>query len=47
VLAVRDQFPSMMIRAVYHVLAAAYAAMGRHDSNDAEHDEQGDAGRAT
>jgi len=29
VLAVRDQFPSMMIRAVYHGLAAAYAAMGQ------------------
>jgi glyoxylase-like metal-dependent hydrolase (beta-lactamase superfamily II) len=31
VLAVRDQFPSMMIRAVYHGLAAAYAAMGKDD----------------
>jgi glyoxylase-like metal-dependent hydrolase (beta-lactamase superfamily II) len=31
VLAVRDQFPSPMIRAVYHGLAAAYAAAGRHD----------------
>lgn len=28
VLAVRDQFPSAMIRAVYHGLAAAYAAAG-------------------
>jgi len=31
VLAVRDQFPSMMIRAVYHGLAAAYAATGQDD----------------
>jgi glyoxylase-like metal-dependent hydrolase (beta-lactamase superfamily II) len=31
VLAVRDQFPSNMIRAVYHGLAAAYAAMGKDD----------------
>src|SRR5260221_4120611 len=31
VLAVRDQFPSMMIRAVDHGLAAAYAAMGQDD----------------
>ena len=31
VLAVRDQFPSMMIRAVYHGLAAAYAVMGQDD----------------
>jgi glyoxylase-like metal-dependent hydrolase (beta-lactamase superfamily II) len=31
VLAVRDQFPSMMIRAVYHGLATAYAAMGQDD----------------
>jgi glyoxylase-like metal-dependent hydrolase (beta-lactamase superfamily II) len=31
VLAVRDQFPSAMIRAVYHGLAAAYAAAGKHD----------------
>lgn len=31
VLAVRDQFPSMLIRAVYHGLAAAYAAMGKDD----------------
>jgi glyoxylase-like metal-dependent hydrolase (beta-lactamase superfamily II) len=31
VLAVRDQFPSNMIRAVYHGLAAAYAAMGEND----------------
>jgi glyoxylase-like metal-dependent hydrolase (beta-lactamase superfamily II) len=31
VLAVRDQFPSNMIRAVYHALAAAYRAAGRHD----------------
>jgi glyoxylase-like metal-dependent hydrolase (beta-lactamase superfamily II) len=31
VLAVRDQFPSNMIRAVYHALAAAYAATGRDD----------------
>jgi len=29
VLAVRDQFPSAMMRAVYHALAAAYAAAGR------------------
>jgi glyoxylase-like metal-dependent hydrolase (beta-lactamase superfamily II) len=31
VLAVRDQFPSTMIRAVYHGLATAYAAMGQDD----------------
>ncbi len=31
VLAVRDQFPSTMIRAVYHGLAAAHAAMGHTD----------------
>jgi glyoxylase-like metal-dependent hydrolase (beta-lactamase superfamily II) len=31
VLAVRDQFPSNMIRAVYHSLAAAYAAAGKDD----------------
>ena len=31
VLAVRDQFPSPMIRAVYHGLSAAYAAAGQHD----------------
>jgi glyoxylase-like metal-dependent hydrolase (beta-lactamase superfamily II) len=31
VLAVRDQFPSNMIRAVYHGLAAAYAALGKRD----------------
>lgn len=31
VLAVRDQFPSAMIRAVYHGLAAAYAAVGKDD----------------
>ncbi|HEY6294633.1 MAG TPA: hypothetical protein VIX15_03130, partial [Streptosporangiaceae bacterium] len=31
VLAVRDQFPSPMIRAVYHGLAAAYDAAGRRD----------------
>ena len=31
VLAVRDQFPSNMIRAAYHGLAAAYAAMGKND----------------
>jgi glyoxylase-like metal-dependent hydrolase (beta-lactamase superfamily II) len=31
VLAVRDQFPSMMLRAVYHALAAAYAATGRDE----------------
>src|SRR5260370_39598112 len=31
VLAVRDQFPSNMIRALYHGLAAAYAATGQHD----------------
>ena len=31
VLAVRDQFPSTMIRAVYHGLATAYAALGRDD----------------
>ena len=30
-LAVRDQFPSNMIRAVYHGLAAAYAATGQDD----------------
>jgi glyoxylase-like metal-dependent hydrolase (beta-lactamase superfamily II) len=31
ILAVRDQFPVNMIRAVYHGLAAAYAALGQHD----------------
>jgi glyoxylase-like metal-dependent hydrolase (beta-lactamase superfamily II) len=31
VLAVRDQFPSNMIRAVYHGLALAYTALGRDD----------------
>ena len=31
VLAVRDQFPTNMIRAAYHGLAAAYAAMGQDD----------------
>jgi glyoxylase-like metal-dependent hydrolase (beta-lactamase superfamily II) len=31
VLAVRDQFPSNMIRAVYHGLAAAYDALGKRD----------------
>jgi len=31
ILAVRDQFPGNMIRAVYHGLAAAYAATGQHD----------------
>ncbi len=31
VLAVRHQFPSAMIRAVYHGLAAAYEAAGRHE----------------
>ncbi len=31
VLAVRDQFPSNMSRAVYHALAAAYAALGQDD----------------
>jgi glyoxylase-like metal-dependent hydrolase (beta-lactamase superfamily II) len=31
VLAVRDQLPSMLIRAVYHGLAAAYAATGQTD----------------
>jgi glyoxylase-like metal-dependent hydrolase (beta-lactamase superfamily II) len=31
VLAVRDQFPGPMIRAVYHGLATAYEAAGKHD----------------
>jgi glyoxylase-like metal-dependent hydrolase (beta-lactamase superfamily II) len=31
VLAVRDQFPSPMIRAVYHGLSAAYETAGQHD----------------
>jgi glyoxylase-like metal-dependent hydrolase (beta-lactamase superfamily II) len=31
VLAVRDQFPSNMIRAAYHGLAAAYAAVGKDE----------------
>src|SRR5690348_5203795 len=31
VLAVRDQFPSNMIRAAHHALAAAYAALGNQD----------------
>jgi glyoxylase-like metal-dependent hydrolase (beta-lactamase superfamily II) len=34
VLAVRDQFPSAMIRAAHHGLAAAYAALGKHDQAD-------------
>jgi glyoxylase-like metal-dependent hydrolase (beta-lactamase superfamily II) len=38
VLAVRDQFPAMLIRAAYHGLAAAHAALG-HD------DQAADAGR--
>jgi hypothetical protein len=38
VLAVRDQFPAMLLRAAYHGLAAAHAVLG--------HDEQAaDAGR--
>jgi glyoxylase-like metal-dependent hydrolase (beta-lactamase superfamily II) len=35
VLAVRDQFPPMLIRAAYHGLAAAHAALG-HDDQAAE-----------
>jgi glyoxylase-like metal-dependent hydrolase (beta-lactamase superfamily II) len=35
VLAVRDQFPPMMLRAVHHGLAAAYAVLG-HDEQAAE-----------
>lgn len=31
VLAVRDQFPTAMLRAVYHGLAAVYAALGKDD----------------
>ncbi len=31
VLAVRDEFPGNMIRAVYHALAAAYGALGKDD----------------
>jgi len=31
VLAVRDQFPAMLIRAAYHGLAAAHAVLGQHD----------------
>jgi glyoxylase-like metal-dependent hydrolase (beta-lactamase superfamily II) len=31
VLAVRDQFPPMLLRAAHHGLAAAYATLGRHD----------------
>jgi glyoxylase-like metal-dependent hydrolase (beta-lactamase superfamily II) len=31
VLAVRDQFPSMLIRAAYHGLATAYATLGQDD----------------
>jgi hypothetical protein len=31
ILAVRDQFQGNMIRAVYHALAAAYAALGQDD----------------
>jgi glyoxylase-like metal-dependent hydrolase (beta-lactamase superfamily II) len=31
VLAVRDQFPPMLIRGVYHGLAAAHAMLGQHD----------------
>ena len=35
VLAVRDQFPPMLLRAAYHGLAAAHAALG-HDAQAAE-----------
>src|SRR3984957_6305017 len=35
VLAVRDQFPAMLIRAAYHGLAAAHAVLG-HDAQAAE-----------
>ena len=31
VLAVRDQFPPMLLRAVHHGLAAAHATLGQHD----------------
>ena len=31
VLAVRDQFPAMLLRAAYHGLAAAHAVLGQHD----------------
>ena len=31
VLAVRDQFPPMLLRSVYHGLAAAHAMLGQHD----------------
>ena len=39
VLAVRDQFPPMLIRAAYHGLAAAHAALG-HDAQAAEAETQ-------
>ena len=35
VLAVRDQFPAMLLRAAYHGLAAAHAVLG-HDDQAAE-----------
>ena len=35
VLAVRDQFPAMLLRAAYHGLAAAHAVLG-HDEQAAE-----------
>jgi hypothetical protein len=31
VLAVRDQFPAMLLRAAYHGLAAAHAVLGQHE----------------
>jgi glyoxylase-like metal-dependent hydrolase (beta-lactamase superfamily II) len=38
VLAVRDQFPPMLLRSAYHGLAAAYAALGHDDqAAEAEH----------
>jgi len=45
VLAVRDQFPPMLLRAVHHGLAAAYAAAG-HDDQAAEAERKSGLGAA-
>ena len=45
VLAVRDQFPPMLIRAAYHGLAAAHAALG-HDDQAAEAERKSGLGAA-
>jgi glyoxylase-like metal-dependent hydrolase (beta-lactamase superfamily II) len=45
VLAVRDQFPAMLIRAAYHGLAAAHAVLG-HDDQAAEAEHKSGLGAA-